>query len=152
MIKLDFPEPDFKTRLENGQPVIFDSIRQRWVVLTPEEWVRQNIVQWLILRGGVPKSAIAVEKEIKLGSMLKRFDLLIYDRSTIPWMMVECKAETVELDESVLIQILSYNLAIPVDFLLITNGKQCHLAQKNAEKSSWLTNFPVYPLNLPKLP
>ena len=145
MIKLDFPEPDFKTRLENGQPELLDSIRMRWVALTPEEWVRQNTIQWLILRAGVPKAAIAVEKEIKVGSMSKRFDLLVYDRNTNPWMLVECKAASVQLDESVLMQILSYNLAIPVEYLMINNDQQCHLAQRNGEKSSWLSSFPLYP-------
>jgi hypothetical protein len=145
MIKLDFPEPDFKTRLENGQPAIFDSIRLRWVALTPEEWVRQNILQWLILRGGVPKASIAVEKEIKLGPLSRRFDVLVHDRNTQPWMLIECKADTVQLDESVLMQILSYNLSVPVKYLLITNGQDCHLAERGGEVSSWLSDFPHYP-------
>ena len=145
MIMLDFPQPDFKTKQEDGRPFIFDPIRQRWVALTPEEWVRQNIIQWLLIRQGIPKAAIAVEKEIRLGSMSKRFDLLIYDRNTDPWMMVECKADHVELDETVLMQILSYNLAMPAEYLLITNGKKCLLAQKNAGSSSWMSSFPNYP-------
>jgi predicted type IV restriction endonuclease len=145
MILLDFPEPYFKTRQEGDRPSIFDAIRQRWVSLTPEEWVRQNIIQWLLLRHGLPKAAISVEKEIRLGSMSKRFDLLIYDRETRPWMMVECKADTVELNEVTLMQILSYNLAMPVDYLMVTNGKQCHLAQINTAEPSWINTFPAYP-------
>lgn len=145
MIILDFPEPYFKTRQEDGRPSIFDAIRQQWVALTPEEWVRQNIIQWLLTRQGIPKTALSVEKEIRLGTMSKRYDLIIYDKHTSPWMMVECKAETVQLNESVLMQILSYNLAVPAEYLLITNGQQCHIAKINAGESIWTKSFPEYP-------
>ena len=145
MIILDFPEPYFKTRQEGDRPSIFDVIRQRWVALTPEEWVRQNIIQWLLLRKGIPKAALSVEKEIRLGSLNKRFDLIVFDRNTRPWMMVECKAENVQLNESVLMQILSYNLAMPAEYLLITNGQQCHVAKINDGESIWMSSFPSYP-------
>ena len=144
MINLNFPEPDFKIREQGGQPEIFDSIRQKWVALQPEEWVRQNFINWLIKAAGIPAHSIAVEKGLRLGSLMKQIDLLVFDSSTQPWMMVECKAADVPLKAPVLMQILSYNLAIPVRYLVVTNGVECHVADKKKEIPEWLSFFPKH--------
>lgn len=144
MINLNFPEPDFKIRDHHGFPEIFDAIRLKWVALQPEEWVRQNFINWMIRVAGIPKNAIAVEKGLQLGEMLKRFDLLVFDQSTQPWMMIECKAPDVELKAPVLMQILAYNLAVPVRYLVITNGNECHVADKKKEIPEWISFFPEY--------
>lgn len=144
MINLKFPEPDFKIREERGQPEIFDGIRQKWVALQPEEWVRQNFISWLTKAEGIPSHSIAVEKGLRLGNLMKRFDLLVFDSNTQPWMMVECKAADVPLKEPVLMQILSYNLAIPVRYLVVTNGVECHVADKKKEIPEWLSFFPKH--------
>ena len=104
---------------------IFDEVRKRWVVLTPEEWVRQNFLQYLIHVKKYPASLIAVEKEIKLGELKKRFDVVVYDRNTKPWMIVECKEMDVPLNKSVLDQALRYNMSLHVPYLVITNGSYC---------------------------
>jgi hypothetical protein len=122
MITVHFPEPLFRLRKENGTEFIFDSLRKKWVTLTPEEWVRQNFVQHLVQHQQYPSSLIAVEKEIQLGELKKRFDILVYDKNHQPWMMVECKAADIELNEKVFDQILRYHLSMPVSFLIITNG------------------------------
>ena len=144
MINLTFPEPDFKIREQEGQPEIFDSIRQKWVSLQPEEWVRQNFISWMTKVADIPSHSIAVEKGLRLGKLMKRFDLLVFDSNTQPWMMVECKAADVPLKAPVLMQILSYNLAIPVPYLVITNGIECHVADKKKEMPEWLSFFPKH--------
>jgi len=122
MIAVNFPEPAFRLKKENGIEFIFDGIRKQWLVLTDEEWIRQNFIQYLVQSLHYPAAFIAIEKEIMLGELKKRFDILIYDQQHKPWMMVECKGATIELDESVLQQVLRYNVSVPVSFLLITNG------------------------------
>ncbi len=122
MIKVAYPTFDFKIRGEAGKELIFDELRKQWVRLTPEEWVRQNMLQYLVQTLQYPTSLIAIEKELKLGELKKRFDILIYNQQHQPWLMIECKAIEVALDESVLKQILRYNMALPVAFMFITNG------------------------------
>jgi hypothetical protein len=122
MIKIQYPHHDYKIRQENGKEFIFDELRRAWVRLTPEEWVRQNFLQYLVKVKKYPISMIALEKEIQLGELRKRFDILVYDSAHQPWMMVECKSMDVLLNEQVLDQLLRYNISIPVPFLVITNG------------------------------
>jgi hypothetical protein len=122
MIAVNFPEPVFKLKKENEVEFIFDAIRKQWLVLNEEEWVRQNFIQYLIQTIHYPSAFIAVEKEIMLGELKKRFDILVYDKNHKPWMMIECKAPGINLDDSVLRQVLRYNISVPVSFLIITNG------------------------------
>jgi hypothetical protein len=126
MIKIDYPAHPYKIREEAGKEVIFDELRKLWVRLTPEEWVRQNFLQYLVLVKKYSSSLIAIEKELKLGELKKRFDILVYDSCHRPWMMIECKAMEIPLDQKVLEQVLRYNISIPVPYLVITNGS--HMA------------------------
>jgi hypothetical protein len=144
MIKIAYPEPAFRTRSREGQMELFDDIRKIWVKITPEEWVRQNFIQWLILEMKYPSAMIAIEKELTLGVLKKRFDALIYNRNHEPWMMIECKAPEVDLSEKTIMQILRYNMAIPVPFLVITNGHYCYAASIIHGKAGWLNELPVY--------
>lgn len=125
MIKIEYPAYQPKIKLENEKELIFDEFRKRWVLLTPEEWVRQNFLQYLTQIKKYPASLIAVEKEIKLGELKKRFDIVIYDADTRPWMIVECKEMNVALNKSVLEQVLRYNISLHVPYLVITNGSYC---------------------------
>jgi hypothetical protein len=122
MLVINYPEPNFRIKKENGKDFLFDPLRKKWLLLTPEEWVRQNFVQYLIQVKNYPAALIALEKEISLGELKKRFDILMYDRNHRPWMMIECKEMKTELDDAVLQQVLRYNIAIPVQFIVITNG------------------------------
>lgn len=126
MIKIEFPEPAFSIKTENGKEYILDTIRKKWILLTPEEWVRQNFIQYLVQVKKYPAALIAVEKELQLGELKKRFDILVYDNRHEPWMMIECKEIKVRLDEKVLRQVLRYNISIPVPYLVITNGEYCY--------------------------
>jgi len=125
MIKIDYPPYQPKIKAEHNREFIFDAIRKSWVVLTPEEWVRQNFLQYLIQVKKYPASLIAVEKEIKLGELKKRFDIVVYDTATKPWMVIECKEMNVELNKQVLDQVLRYNITMQVPYLVITNGSYC---------------------------
>ena len=121
MIQIDYPEPSFKIKKENNTEFIFDTIRKKWLVLTPEEWVRQNFLQYIIQVKKYPASLIAVEKEIKLGDLKKRCDIIIY-KNEKPWMIVECKEMKVPINAKTLDQILNYNQTLAVQFLVTTNG------------------------------
>ena len=92
MLMINYPEPSFRVKTEKGKECIFDPHRRKWLILTPEEWVRQNFIQYLIQVMNYPASLIALEKEIWLGEMKKRFDILVYNKDHQPWMIVECKA------------------------------------------------------------
>ena len=123
MLPLSFSPQKFSLRKEDEQPQIFDTIRKRWVKLTPEEWVRQNMITFLIDQLLVPAAFIGVEKEIQVGALKKRFDLLIFDRNHQPWMLIECKSEKVSLKEETAEQLLRYYQVLRVRYLIITNGE-----------------------------
>lgn len=144
MIKVDFPDPAFHIKEENGKEIIFDGLRKQWIRLTPEEWVRQNIIQYLIQIKHYPAAFIAVEKEISLGEVKKRFDLLIYDNHHQPWMMIECKAMGVELHEKVLEQLMRYHISVPVPYLVISNGSYTYAWEKKENQLFSLQEFPAF--------
>ncbi|HAO47796.1 MAG TPA: type I restriction enzyme HsdR N-terminal domain-containing protein [Ferruginibacter sp.] len=125
MIKIEYPPYQPRTRVEAGKEMIFDGIRKRWVALTPEEWVRQNFLQYLLQVKQYPASLVAVEKEIKLNELRKRFDVVVHDRQANPRMIIECKEMGVDLDKKVLGQVLRYNISLQVPYLVITNGSHC---------------------------
>jgi hypothetical protein len=125
MIKIEYPTYQPKIKEDAGKELIFDEFRKRWVQLTPEEWVRQNFLQYLTQIKKYPASLIAIEKEIKLGELKKRFDIVVYDAQTKPWMIVECKEMNAVLNKTVLDQVLRYNISLNVPYLVITNGMHC---------------------------
>jgi hypothetical protein len=145
MVTVNYPEPSFRIREENGRRQVFDEVRRKWVSLTPEEWVRQNLIRWMVVTLGYPASLVAVERELLLGSLRKRFDIVVYDREHHPWLMVECKAPQVELGEDVLMQVLRYNMSIPVPYLVVTNGNECHAAHRKGHALEWLSEMPAFP-------
>lgn len=144
MIKISYPDHPFKIRNEKGSDMIFDELRRAWLLLTPEEWVRQNFVQYLVQVMQYPPTLVALEKKIMVGEMSKRFDLLVYDRDHRPWMMVECKAMTVPLKEDVLHQVLRYHIAVPVHYLVITNGAYCMAFRKEYTQLAPLDKLPPF--------
>jgi len=126
MIKIEYPPYQPKIKAEAGKEFIFDEVRKKWVMLTPEEWVRQNFLQYLVQVKRYPASLIAVEKEIELAELKKRFDIVVYDSRHQPFMIVECKEMSVSLDKKVLDQVLRYNISLQVPNLVITNGSYCY--------------------------
>ena len=142
MIKIDYPNIDFKIKVEGNKETIFDEVRKKWVILTPEEWVRQNIIQYLLYIVKYPAALFSIEKEIKLGELKKRCDIIIY-RDTSPWMIIECKEPTVVLNQSTMSQILRYHLALPVPFLFLTNGIHNFLFEKKEGVFNEIKEFPL---------
>ena len=144
MIRIDYPAPIFRLRKENGIEQIFDELRKVWLHLTPEEWVRQNFIQYLVELKKYPPAYIAIEKTMRLGELKKRFDILVYDPAHQPWMMVECKEMNVDLGEKVLLQLLRYNISIPVKYLVITNGNDCIAYRRGEDRLFQLDEIPGY--------
>ncbi|OQY94626.1 MAG: restriction endonuclease subunit R [Sphingobacteriales bacterium UTBCD1] len=124
MIEVHYPKPGFKFKNEGAKKYIFDPLRKKWIVLTPEEWVRQNFIQYLLQEKKYPAAMIALEKEIQLSEVKKRFDVLVYNAQVKPYLLVECKASGVKLDDDVIQQALRYNISVPVQYIIITNGVQ----------------------------
>lgn len=143
MITITWPSPAFKIKKEQGKEIIFDECRKQWVLLTPEEWVRQNFLQYLMQVKKYPGSLIAVEREIMLGDIKKRFDIVIF-KNAEPWMLVECKEMEVELSEAVIKQILNYNITLQVKYLVITNGKSTFGLHLGQGKFKWLNELPDF--------
>ncbi len=125
MIKITYPPYQPGIKKKGNKEFIFDEVRKQWVLLTPEEWVRQNFLQYLIITKKYPATLIAVEKEFFLEDLKKRFDVVVYDRNTKPWMLIECKEMNVPINERVLGQALRYNIKLQVPYLVITNGSFC---------------------------
>jgi hypothetical protein len=144
MIAVKFPEPAFRLRKQNEVEFIFDMIRKQWLVLNEEEWVRQNFIQYLIQTLHYPSAFIAIEKEIMLGELKKRFDILVYDGDHKPWMMIECKAKGISLRDSVLQQLLRYNISVPVSFLIITNGHYTYGWEKTGVDLKLIEQMPLW--------
>lgn len=142
MIKIEYPPYQPKIKNEDDKEFIFDEVRKRWVILTPEEWVRQNFLQYLIQIKKYPASLIAVEKEIKLGELKKRFDIVVYDSNTKPWMIIECKEMNVKLDKTVLDQVLRYNITLHVPYLVVTNGSYCMALHVKDETMTEIDSLP----------
>ncbi|MFT4093464.1 MAG: type I restriction enzyme HsdR N-terminal domain-containing protein [Niabella sp.] len=144
MILIEYPRPDFKIEHRNGQPYIFDNIRRKWLLLQDEEWVRQNFVQYLLQVMQYPRSLIALEKEIYLGELKKRFDILVYDYNHKPWLLVECKGNKIPITESVLHQVLRYNISMPAEYLVLTNGNHNYGWKKENGQLTAISSLPEF--------
>lgn len=147
MIHIQFPPPDFKITSTNGQELIFDPFRKKYVVLTPEEWVRQNFLNYLVKEMDYPRALMSIEKEMQLGELRKRCDIVVYTREAEPWMIVECKEMGVPLNNLVLEQIVRYHIALPVPYLVITNGGNTWCCKMNTMEGKWefIPSLPGYP-------
>lgn len=129
-------------RSVQGREEIFDPCRRKWVVLTPEEWVRQRLLKQFIEVLSIPPSWIAVEKEIEVNGLRKRYDVLVHDAQGSPWAMAECKAPDIGLGTSVWEQLLRYHIRIPATYLIISNGAETHGWEKTESGVRELTSWP----------
>lgn len=124
MEALNLPTYSFSVKSKDGRNYIFDAIRKKYIVLSPEEWVRQNFIQYLIKEKGYPAPLITVEQQFSFNRMQKRTDILVYNKMGDPVVLVECKAPSIPISNSVFDQIGLYNLAHHVPWLIVTNGKK----------------------------
>jgi hypothetical protein len=143
-MKISFRKYDFRIHEKNEIIYIFDEVRKKNVKLTPEEWVRQNFLHYLIYDLNYPRNKIAIEKEFKINDRKKRFDLLVFDENTEPFLLLECKSQVEELNEKVLKQCLNYNINFEVPYLVISNGDYTfawHLEKGSARLLNELPNY-----------
>lgn len=146
MKQLNLPEYSFRISGDEGQEMIFDAIRKKFVRLTPEEWVRQNFVRYLIQEGKYPAGLIGIEVLSGFNDLRKRVDILIHNRQGQPIMIVECKSPDVKIDDSVFDQIVCYNMGFKVPYIIVTNGID-HYACKiefEQKKYEFLLAIPLY--------
>ncbi len=146
MLSLNLPAFDAKIIVKNGKNVIFDSIRRRYVALTPEEWVRQHFVNFLIAHKGYPRELMANEVPITLNGTRKRCDTVLYKRDLSARMIIEYKAPDVEITQAVFNQIMRYNMVLRVEYLVISNGIQhfcCQMDYAN-NRYNFLQDIPDY--------
>lgn len=143
MIKIAYPAYPFKIELKEGKEHIFDPLRKKWVRLTPEEWVRQNFLQYLLQVKQYPASLIAVEKEVVVGELKKRFDILVY-KNDQPWLLIECKEMNVPVTESVFHQLLRYQSALQASYIIITNGNETKGWSTKERGTPYLDSVPDY--------
>ena len=146
MIVLPYPSYPFKIKAINGKDQIFDPFRKIWVLLTPEEWVRQHVIQFLLQDKKYPKSHINVEKLLKINHLTKRYDVVVYKPNGDITILVECKAPEVKITQSTFDQIARYNMTLNADYLMVTNGLNhyfCKMDYEN-EKYDFLADLPEY--------
>lgn len=143
LLTIRYPKPDFKICVVEDKQVIWDNIRKKYVKLTPEEWVRQNFLQYLIQCEHYPATLIAIEKEIKLGKLKKRCDIVVY-KNKYPWMIIECKEPGTCISEKTLQQILGYNMTLQVNYLVLTNGDYTYGMKCDPEGGQFITSLPGY--------
>mgnify|MGYP001185120670 FL=1 len=127
MQKLNFPEYLFRFKNSENKVLIFDEIRKKFVALTPEEWVRQHVVKFLLEEKKYPKSYINVEKNIKINGLTKRYDIVVFNPDGSIFLLVECKAPEVSITQNVFDQIARYNLKLNAQYLMVTNGLNNYL-------------------------
>jgi len=147
MIQPDFTGISLKLKREKDKVAVFDTVRKKWIALTPEEHVRQYLLQYLTDTLGYPAGMIAVEKKILVGGMSKRFDLVVYDRLHQPWLLVECKAPETEISERTLHQLLNYHRTVQCRYWVLSNGHQLFCADaSDRQRVVWLDRLPAYDL------
>lgn len=139
MIALDLQQfqTDIKIKRDESQSYIWDPIRKKYLILQPEELVRQLFLQYLLQVKSYSKNLIRVEKQIKIEDINKRFDLVIYDHKAKPLMLVECKRPKEKITPRVFSQISNYNLVLKVDYLIVTNGHETHCCKMNYKKQNY---------------
>jgi predicted type IV restriction endonuclease len=146
MNRLNLPVFDYKVKKEGGRHYILDLIRKKYVVLTPEEWVRQHVVHYLVDGLRYPKALFRVESGLKFNNLNKRSDILVHDRAGKPWLLVECKSPDVKLTQKAFNQIAVYNMSIGADYLAVTNGliHFCCRASQAGAVAAFLKDFPAF--------
>lgn len=143
---LNLPSFSHNTKKDQGKVWIFDIIRKKYVVLTPEEWVRQHFIHHLIQNHQYPKSLFRIESSLAYNKVQKRSDILIRDRTGKPWMLVECKAASIKLSQNAFNQIAVYNMTVGASYLAVTNGMihYCWRAPDLGKEAVFLDRFPDF--------
>ena len=149
MQKLNLPTYQFRLKNSQNKQLIFDIIRKKYVVLTPEEWVRQNLIQYLTNEKKYPISLIACEKQLIVNNLKKRFDILIFNTEGNPEVIIECKAPKIPISQSTFDQIAQYNMVLNAKTLIVSNGLQHYSCEMDHDKKSYsfLKEIPLFVKN-----
>ena len=149
MEKLNFPEFNVLTKNKENKPYIFDPVRKKWLIFTPEEWVRVHCIFYLIEIKKYPASLMRIEKELKLYKTKKRFDILVADFNLKPMIIVECKAPSVKINQKIFDQIIRYNLELKCPYLMVSNGLNHYFCNMNLKKNkiSLIKELPNYKID-----
>jgi hypothetical protein len=147
MSSLNLPPFDYKLKKAEGKLWIFDIIRKKWIVLTPEEWVRQHFIHMLIEQKKYPRSLIRVEGGLQYNELQKRSDILVFSRDGAPWMLIECKAPEIRLSDKSVFQASVYNATLRAQYVAVSNGLMHLYAEVHWEKgtTTWIQELPEYP-------
>ncbi len=146
MQKLNFPNYTFRFKNSENKVSIFDAIRKKFIILTPEEWVRQHVVHYLLEEKKYPKSLINVEKVLHVNGLRKRYDIVVFNPDGSIFILIECKAPEIKISQMTFDQIAQYNMTLKSEFLMVTNGLNhyfCLMDFEN-EKYTFLENLPNY--------
>jgi hypothetical protein len=138
--------PQYKPMLSPNEDSIYDPVRKKYIVLTPEEWVRQHVINYLVEHLGYPASRIAVEKQLNYNGLKRRFDVLVYDKHLKPYLIVECKAPDVPITQATFNQIAMYNKVVQAHILFVTNGNTHYCSIFNSQNLSYefIHQIPTY--------
>jgi hypothetical protein len=150
MQQLNFPSFSFRFKNSENKVSIFDAIRKKFIIFTPEEWVRQHVVQFLMIEKNYPKSLLNVEKVLQVNGLRKRYDIVVYNSDGTIHILIECKAPEVPISQSTFDQIAQYNMTLQSNYLMVTNGLNhyfCQMDNEN-EKYQFLNELPNYQSNL----
>ncbi len=145
-MNLNFPTYELKLRIENNKHQVFDILRKKWVVLTPEEWVRQHLIHFLKEDKNYPVGLMASEMYLPMNGMRKRTDLTVFNRKGEPILIAECKRPTVKINQKTFDQIAGYNWELRVPYLILTNGLEhfCCTFDLDSKEYSFSVEFPDY--------
>lgn len=146
MVKLSLPPIEAKYKQEEDKTYIFDILRKKYLVLTPEEWVRQHLIHLLIKQYSYPKSLISCEKALTYNKRIKRTDIVTYDHEGKPFLLIECKAPKIKLSKNTLHQASTYNSKLKAPFLCVSNGINtlCFKINHETEQYDQLDNLPYF--------
>lgn len=143
---LNFPAYIFRFKNSENKVAIFDDIRKKFIVITPEEWVRQNVVQFLLQEKKYPKSLINVEKVLKINGLSKRYDIVVFNNDGSIFILIECKAPDIKISQTTFDQIARYNLTLKAEYLMVTNGLKHYFCKMDykSEKYQFLESLPEF--------
>jgi predicted type IV restriction endonuclease len=138
MQKLNFKEYAFRFKNSDNKISVFDGIRKKFIILTPEEWVRQHVVRYILEEKKYPKSHVNVEKIIKINGLTKRYDVIVFEPDGTIFLLIECKAPGVVISQHTFDQIARYNMSLNAAYMMVTNGLNHYFCQMDHEQEKYL--------------
>ena len=143
-IALNLPQADLRLKEVGQSKQIFDTVRKKFVALTPEEWVRQHFIHFMIHEKRYPSSLMGVEMMVRVNELSQRADIVVYQRDGKPWLIVECKAPHIQINQDTFYQAARYNITLQVHYIVITNGIEHYCLHFNGKNFDYLDELPAF--------